>query len=138
MSEKTPRITWDDVQAVYPDIPLAQLQSELESYGLPLDDLIFEVITEGSWVGWSNEDQGWLRHETPDFWPFEQGGILLITESGREPFGSGRKSVKWWVGSVCFGTLAEAKARSGQVKAATPVGCGDPSDYDYLFEEMKP
>lgn len=136
----TDRITWDDVQAVYPDIPLDELKAQLAGYGYKdteysLDALTFEVITEGSWAGWSNEGQCWIRHDEPNFWPFEKGGILLVMASGREPFGMGRKSRKWWVTGEEFPTLVEAKARSEEVKAAPAKGHGEPSDYDYLFNE---
>lgn len=130
------RVTWEDVQAVYPDIPLEELQQQLADYGVTLDDLSFEVVTEGSWARWSNEQQKSLRCETPDFWPFSQGGILMVVgqgAGGREPFGWGRKTGKWFVGSEAFDTYAEAKALSDRVKAAPPVGYGDKSDYDHLF-----
>lgn len=134
------RITWADVQAVYPHVPLDELKEQLAGYGrsdvdYELDNLRFEVITAGCWVTWSNEGQGWRRLDEPTFWPFSKGDILLIMDSGREPFDMGRKSSKWWVDSEEFETYEQAKKRSDEVKAAATVGYGDPSDYDYLFEK---
>lgn len=132
------RITWDDVAAVYPHIGLPELREQFAGYGMrdveaSLNCLTFEVITQGSWVEWSNSGQCWVRLDEPTFWPFDQGAILLIMDTGREPFGHGRKSAKWWVGSEEFHTLTEAKKRSDEVKAAPAVGYGDPSDYEHLF-----
>ncbi|MFI7644159.1 hypothetical protein [Nonomuraea sp. NPDC049400] len=40
-----------------------------------------------------------LSEET--FWPFERGEILIVDrDSGREPFGEGRKPAKWSVTAV--------------------------------------
>ena len=133
------RITWDDVQAVYPHVPLDNLKAQLAGYGYKdvdysLDNLTFEVVTAGCWIEWSNGEQRWSRLDEPTFWPFEKGGILLVMFGGREPFDIGRKTSKWWVESEVFPTYAEAKKRSDEVKAAPTVGYGDPSDYDYLFE----
>lgn len=134
---RTPRITWADIEAVYPEIPPEELRGQLAGYGYrehQLDDLIFEVVTEGSWVDWSNERQRFERCETPDFWPFSQGGILVIMAgSTREPFGPGRKTSKWFVSSETYPTYAAALARSEEVKAAPPQGHGEPADYAHLW-----
>jgi hypothetical protein len=135
---RTPRVTWEDIEAVYPDIAPAELRAELKAYGYEehqLDALVFEVVTEGSWARWSNERQRFEQMSEPDFWPFSQGGILVIMAgSTREPFGPGRKTSKWFVATEVFQTYAEALARSEEVKAAPPKGNGDPADYAHLWE----
>lgn len=133
-----PRVTWEDIEAVYPDIPPAELRQQLAEYGyneFSLGDLLFEVVTKGSWARWSNARQRFEQADTPDFWPFTQGGILvIIAGSTREPFGMGRKTSKWFVATEVFQTYAEALARSEEVKAAPPKGNGDPADYAQLWE----
>jgi hypothetical protein len=136
----TDRISWDDVARVYPGQTMKDLQEAVAYYDgrVTLDMLVFEVITEGSWVGWSNEGQVWIRHKEPEFWPFKQGEILIISgDSGREIFGAGRKSSKWWVGSETFGTLAQAQELADRVLSGPPQGHGYPSDYDHLFKDQE-
>lgn len=136
---RTPPLpTWEQIEAVYPDIPPAELRQQLAGYGyneFSLGDLLFEVVTKGSWARWSNARQRFEQADTPDFWPFTQGGILvIIAGSTREPFGMGRKTSKWFVATEVFQTYAEALARSEEVKAAPPKGNGDPADYAQLWE----
>lgn len=121
-------LTWEIVQTIYPNEKMDGLKDQLKSYGF--DDpakagLVYEVITKGAKERWSNERQQFEKVEKPDFWPFEQGGILLaFGHAGREPFGHGRKSSKWFVDSEAFTTFAAAVTRSFQVKTADPVFYG--------------
>lgn len=121
-------LTWEIVQTIYPNERLDDLKEALKAYNF--DDpakagLVYEVITKGAKERWSNERQRFEKVEKPDFWPFEQGGILLsFGHGGREPFGMGRKSGKWFVDSEEFGTYAAAVTRSVQVKNEDPVFYG--------------
>lgn len=130
-------ITWEDVQKVYPDIPLEQLREEFEAWELrSLDGLEFEVITKGGRYGWSNQDQRMYLTTEPDFWPFEKGEILIAFGAGsREPFGKGRKSSKWNVDSEGFATYEEALARSEAVKAAPAEYAHDEESVAYIARE---
>lgn len=134
-------ITWEQVQAVYPDIPLDELKQQLADYGYEkgyeLAHLNFEVVTEGSWAGWSNESQKFVIYDEPEFFPFTKGGIMLIMDSGREPFGMMRKASKWWVRTETFRTYDHALIRSEQVKALPARGNGKPEDYLFLIKEDK-
>lgn len=87
-------------------------------YAQGCEDWIKEivVITKGS--RYSIHSEG--KSETPVFWPFEQGEIVLLTASGREPFGDGRKPSKWDVEATTCSTINEARQLSMHVKA-TPA-----------------
>lgn len=74
------------------------------------------VITKGSCYNSHNEG----RSDVPVFWPFEQGEILFLADSGREPFDKGRKPDKWDVEAVTCSTIDEARQLSMHVKA-TPA-----------------
>jgi hypothetical protein len=121
-------LTWEIVQTIYPNEPLEQLKTQLKAFGF--DDpakagLVYEVITKGSKERFNVSTQKLEDVEKPDFWPFEQGQILLaFGHACREPFGMGRKSGKWSVDSEAFGTYAAAVTRSFQVKNADPVFYG--------------
>lgn len=75
------------------------------------------VITKGSCYSAHTE----ARSDTPVFWPFEQGEIVLLDASGREPFGAGRKPSKWDVEAATCPTLALARGLSRIAKAADPL-----------------
>ena len=88
-------------------------------YGFRCMDRVAEivVITKGSCYSVHSEG----RSDVPVYWPFTQGEILFLAESGRELFGDGRKPSKWDVEAVTCATLAEARELSRIVKAAEPI-----------------
>lgn len=88
-------------------------------YGPGCMDLVTDivVITKGSCYTINPA----RKSETPVFWPFEQGEILFLGLSGREPFDEGRKPNKWDVEAVTCSTLAEARELSERVKSLPAV-----------------
>jgi hypothetical protein len=59
--------------------------------------------------------------DTPSFWPFEPGEIIVLDkDTGREPFGEGRKPAKWDVEFRYCDTLDEAMAVRTAVLADEP------------------
>lgn len=81
-----------------------------------IDEIV--VVTKGSCYT-INQDHG--KSETPVFWPFEQGEILFLGPSGREPFGEGRKPGKWDIEVVSVRTLEEAVELSKHIKSQPAV-----------------
>lgn len=82
--------------------------------GEPLDIGTLElcVITGGYTKGFGSGPMAGeivnLSEET--FWPFERGEILIVDrDSGREPFGEGRKPAKWGVAAVYTSDWNEAQ-----------------------------
>ncbi|SEN90720.1 hypothetical protein [Nonomuraea pusilla] len=78
---------------------------------LELSTLELCVITGGYTKGFGSGPMAGeivnLSEET--FWPFERGEILIVDrDSGREPFGEGRKPAKWGVTAVYTGNWDEA------------------------------
>lgn len=70
-----------------------------------LGGLEFGVITE-------------TYRENGSWWPFERGEVLVLDrETGREPFGEGRKPAKWDVTCETAATFAEAM----RIRNAIPV-----------------
>lgn len=132
-----PEITWEDVQKVYPNERLEDLQEALTGWTEgALSGLEFEVITKGARYGWSNRDQRMYLTSEPDFWPFEKGEILLAWGVGsREPFGKGRKSSKWNVDSKGFETYDEAKAYSDVIKSKPAEYAHTEEDVAYIARE---
>lgn len=130
-------VTWEDVQKVYPNIPLKDLRGDVEAWeNMSLDSLEFEVITHGARWAWSNGKQRMYLTTEPCFWPFQKGEILLAWGVGnREPFGPGRKSSKWNVESRGFATYDEAKAFSDVIKAAPAEYAGDEYDDAWVRTE---
>jgi hypothetical protein len=79
--------------------------NELEPVNL--DQLEFCVIT------------GTMR-EDGSYWPFEKAEIIVVDKNtGREPFGEGRKPAKWDVDDEHFDTLSEAMECRQRVLAGT-------------------
>lgn len=78
-------------------------------------DLEFAVITEPAARRWSNELQTFIDEES--WWPFLPYEVLVVRrDSGREPFGAGRKPGKWDVTCKYFDTFAEAMQCLNEVK----------------------
>lgn len=75
------------------------------------------VITKGSCYSINPTE----KSNVPVFWPFEQGEILFLRLSGREPFGEERKPDKWDVETTQCRTLAEARELSEHVKSLPAV-----------------
>lgn len=90
-----------------------------------LDGLEIVVITHGASQRWNTPAQKFEDVETPNFWPFEQGEILLLDQYGREPFGQGRKPGKWDVRDQTCDTFEAAQELSAAVKAAPPKFCSE-------------
>lgn len=83
-----------------------------------LNRLEFGVITEGTVtaVGTGRAAGRTVTLTEPSYFPFERGEVLVLDkESGREPFGEGRKPGKWAVTCECFAAFAEAMARRNAV-----------------------
>jgi hypothetical protein len=83
-----------------------------------LSTLTIVVITAGAREHFDVARQRMETVAEPNFWPFRQGEILVLADSGREPFGEGRKPAKWSVTCEEFETLAAALARRAEVLAA--------------------
>lgn len=88
--------------------------------GEPVDlsALDIVVITHGASQRWDVAKQRMVDVDEPNFWPFQKGEILLLAESGREPFGEQRKPGKWDVVETTCAGYDEAIALSEAVKAA--------------------
>jgi len=81
-----------------------------------LADLEFAVAVEPAAESWCNQLQRMVPGES--WWPFSRGEVVVLdVDSGREPFGEGRKPSKWDLGFEYFDTLAEAVACRERVLA---------------------
>jgi len=93
--------------------------NDMESF--PLGRLEIVVVTHGASQRWNTPAQRMEDVETPNFWPFEQGEIVLLDgATDREPFGQGRKPGKWDVHVETCETFDAAVELSAKVKAAPP------------------
>lgn len=100
----TPQITAEEILLVLNDL-------------VPVHIAEIVVVTHGSAERFDIPQQRMVPVDTPHFWPFAQGEILLLGPSGREPLGEGRKPGKWDVIVQPCSSFAEARAMSERVKA---------------------
>lgn len=87
---------------------------------MDFDKLEFAVITEPAAQRFDVGTQEFVNE--PWWFPFDRAEVIVLhKDSGREPFGEGRKPGKWGVTCERFPTFAEAMQRRAEVLASVPA-----------------
>jgi hypothetical protein len=89
---------------------------------LDLEALEFCVITGGYRHDLRGEKLA--AGDRTNYWPFVHGELLVLGESGREPFGEGRKPSKWSVGTFHTKDYDAALALSELIKSGMAKQAG--------------